>query len=122
MCNSNYGFLAGNSDTFRRYKIASKLAKFIKDDNVFDCFVKYYDYDIEFIDQKYNYTNLPNLYLKEDCLCSDYCKPLAIHPTGILKHISRNKKLFFHEKFPELFQSYVYYEKSKLPKKLFKKT
>lgn len=120
--NANSGFLAGNSNCFRRYKTVSKFAKYMKDEKVFECFVKYFDYDLDLIDDKFNFINLPDLYSHDNLLMTSHVTPSAIHPTGIFKHISRNKNLLFHERFPDIFKRYVYFKKSQLPKKLFKKT
>jgi len=120
--NANSGFLAGNTKCFQKYKMASKLAGFIKDDKIFDCFATYFDYNLNFIDDRYNFTNLPDLTEKENELYHGDDVVHAIHPTGILKKISLNKNLFFYERYPDLHKEYVYCEKNRLPKKLLPKS
>ena len=95
---------------------------FIKDDKIFDCFATYFDYNLNFIDDRYNFTNLPDLTEKENELYHGDDVVHAIHPTGILKKISLNKNLFFYERYPDLHKEYVYCEKNRLPKKLLPKS
>jgi lipopolysaccharide biosynthesis glycosyltransferase len=104
--NKNAGFVAGSKKSWQKYDIINSITNFTKDGEKIDCLMKHFDSDINFVNNIYNFINLPNLKDEKGTLNFQGEMPLAIHPTGSLKKLATNRNILFHERYPDIFSEY----------------
>jgi hypothetical protein len=118
--NKNPGFVGGNSISWKKYGTVHNMTAVLKDHNKTECMLKFFESEISFIDNKYNFINLPDLKDNKNNLIFHDIEQLAIHPTGILKKLCQNKSLLFSEKHKELFEKYAHNKKVGVSRRLVK--
>lgn len=120
--NKNPGFIAGNSSSWKKYGNVHSITTALKDHNKTDCMLRFFESDITFIENRFNFVNLPDLKESGNNLVFHDVVQQAIHPTGLLKKLCNDKGVLFAEKHKDLFEKYAYNKKVGVSRRLIKST
>ena len=98
--NRNLGMIAGTRLAWKKFEFIYKIAKFLNDPLIFECFSHFENYSTT-VDNIFNWTAMADLSEEQGKLSCKGITPCVLHNTGGFKKFSYQKKLLFCDKYTE---------------------
>lgn len=104
---SNFGFIAGNSEAWLNYQIVKELGSFIKDFKHLYAYRTFFSGWYSIVEHHYNFLQLASLEDSKGLLITEKGPVPTVHLTNIQRGLALEKKLFFNQRYPEIFEQYL---------------